>query len=170
MERERQAKLQGSRPERHKPAEFMSQLALKRGAKRRGDKCGPDYKSGTAAAVLLSHNPDFRYFYKNDAQELADHLHWFDELAGCASLWLPYSTPYPTSTHVPHQHDAVQAIRNGVAARPRQAPALQLCGPAETEGICRHISAKPQTAAQAAGVCCLVPVALSPILTSCTLY
>ena len=100
MERERQAKLQGSRPEstgRHKPAEFMSQLALKRGAKKRGDTRGPDYKSGTAAAMLLSHNPDFRYFYSNDAEELADHLHWFDELAGCASLWLPSVPTRPTS-------------------------------------------------------------------------
>jgi len=85
MEQERQQQQDetaGSKS-RHKPAEYISHLALQRGAQRRGDTAGPDFRTGAAAAILLSHKPDFRYFHENDPEELADHLHWFDELAGC---------------------------------------------------------------------------------------
>lgn len=119
MERENQAKQQGSRQastERYKPVEYMSQLALKRGAKMRGDTRGLDYKSGAVTAVLLSHNPDFRYFYNNDAEELADHLHWFDELAGCAPRLSASSEPLHC---IPLQlWFLIQAIGDGIAARP----------------------------------------------------
>lgn len=108
--------------ERHKPVEFMSQLALKRGAKMRGDVRGIDFKSGAAATVLLSHKPDFTFFHNNDPKELADHLHWFDELSGCDSkTW----NAFLAMQRVPLDH-IVQAIRDGIAASSGQASALQL--------------------------------------------
>jgi hypothetical protein len=67
-----------------RPPEFLSQLALQRGAQRRGAE-GPDLCTSEAQTVLLSQRPDLRWFHKNDAAELRSHLHWYDELQGCAS-------------------------------------------------------------------------------------
>jgi hypothetical protein len=68
-----------------KPPEFLSQLALKRGAQRRG-AAGPDLSSAVVQANLLSQKPDLRYFHLNDPAELAERLHWYDELEGCAAV------------------------------------------------------------------------------------
>lgn len=90
MQQERE--LRSARPEARyncdgslrKPPELMSQLALKRGAQRRGTPQLVDLSKREVKSALMSPKLNTRLLHQREPMDMLSQLHWFDDLQECA--------------------------------------------------------------------------------------